>query len=145
MKKYIVVIVLAVVIGSVFAYFIFSSTSSDIALAMSEDEKVYLFQLGVFSSSENAEKKKVECDTAIVEKINEYYYVYGAVYSDIYLVSMLKDYYDESNIDYSVKETIVSSEFLSELQSYEELLKESGNMSVILRTNQIILDKFAIL
>lgn len=145
MKKYIVVVISAILIGSVFAYYIFYITDEDTVLAMNEEEKVYLFQLGVFTSLENANAKKEESGSAIIKQINEYYYVYGAVYSDIYLVSTLKDYYDENNIDYAIKETIISSDFLTELQSYEELLIESDNMDVILKANQIILDKFDIL
>lgn len=145
MKKYIFVVLSALIIGTGFAVYIFSTASEDSILAISENEKVYLFQLGVFSSYENAVDKQNCSDAAIIEQINEYYYVYGAVYSDIYLVSILKEYYDDADIDYALKEVIVTADFFSELQSYEELLKESGNIDVILRTNQIILDKYAIL
>lgn len=145
MKKYILVVVSAVLIGSVFAVYIFSVSKENTIVAMNVEEKVYIFQLGVFSSLENANLKVSESKSAIVEKVNEFYYVYGAIYSDIYLVSNLKEYYENNNIEYSIKEIIVSSEFLEELHSYENLLKESGEIEIILRANQIILDKYAIL
>lgn len=145
MKKYLVVIISAICIGGVFAFFIFSTSSEETLLALQEEEKVYIFQLGVFSSLDNANNYVYSSDAAIIKQVNEYFYVYGAIYSDIYLVTNLKSYYEEHNIDYSLKEVIVDSSFYSDLKSYEQLMSQTTDMEVILRTNQIILDKYAIL
>lgn len=145
MKKYIIAVLIAGTIGLVFAFFIFNKTSDDDLLASNDAHKVYLFQLGVFSDFDNADAQKEKSGAAIITQINEYYYVYGAIYSDINLVSLIKNYYDELDIDYAIKEVVITNEFYEELDSYENLLLETNNMEVILKTNQIILDKYAIL
>ncbi len=99
MKKYLIVILTAIIIGSTFAYYVFSVNKNESVMALKEvNKKVYVFQLGVFSSKENANNKINVVNPSTIKQINEYYYVYGAVYSDIYLVSLFKKYYEEYNI-----------------------------------------------
>ncbi|MFI3261062.1 MAG: hypothetical protein R3Y13_05065 [bacterium] len=148
MKGYLYAVISAIIVGGGFAIFIFCTSSTDndaITVLAGSSEKVYLFQLGVFSSEDNAIAMQEKSTSAIIDQINDYYYVYGAIYSDIYLVSILKDYYDSIGVNYQIKDIIVDYSFYKELTSYETLLIESSNLEVILRTNQIILDKYAIL
>lgn len=144
MKKYLLVVLSAVVIGSIFALYIFDKDFDSVNV-MDEELTAYVFQLGVFTSEDNANSLKDTVGASITVKVNEYYYVYGAVYTDVYLVSNLKTYYEENDINYQIKQMVVDDEFYDELTSYESILSYSDNIDVIIKANQIILDKYAIL
>ncbi len=102
LKKYFIAVISALLVGGLLAMYIFSSkTTDDEVFAISDLNKVYLFQMGVYSNLENASDSINELHSAIVKEYNNYYYVYGAIYSDTYLVNILKNYYDEEKIDYS--------------------------------------------
>ena len=142
MKKYIIVILLAIFIGGIFAYIFLNSPINKTMSVNKEDQKVFLFQLGVFKNKDNAYNLG---NNNIVKEINEYYYVYGAILSDIELINTMKEYYEFNNIEYQVKEVIIDYNFYEELRSYEKLMVESNNINVILNTNKIILDKYSII
>ena len=143
MKKYFIAVAAALIFGGGFAFCIFSSSTKSDELAFENTgEKVYIFQMGVYSSEENANNYASTLESSLIKKIGELYYVYGAVYSEINLISILKTHYDNKKIDYAIKEIIVDDEFYRELISYEKLLMESADIKVITRANQIILDKY---
>ena len=143
MKKYFIAVAAALIFGGGFAFYIFSSSGKTDELAFENTgEKAYIFQMGVYSSEDNANNYASTLESSLIKKIGELYYVYGAVYSEVNLISTLKKNYDEKKIDYAIKEIIVDNEFYRELISYEKLLMESADIKVITRANQIILDKY---
>lgn len=146
MKKYIFAILSAVLIGGVFAIYIFSSdySSEDVLAFENANHSVYLFQLGVYSSLENANSYASSLESYIIKEVGDLYYIYGAIYSELDLVSTLKSYYDANKIEYAIKEVYIDNDFYIELTSYEDLLLESNNIDVIITANQIILDKYIV-
>lgn len=145
MKKYIIAFVSAVAVGSLFAFYMFGTEKEESLKVSSEVQKGYLFQLGVFSNMENATNFSQDIGSSTIIQEGVYYYVYGALYTNEYLVGNIRSYYDSKDIDYAIKEIILSNDFKDELKSYEKLMIESMNIDVILKTNKIILDKYTIL
>ncbi len=143
MKKYLSIMVLAVLCGAVLAYYFINKNSEEEKIVMVESYKVNFFQLGIFSDYNNALNFS-ESNQGIIAEDNGYYTVYSAIYSDPELVLNLKNYYEKHNIDYIVKENIITRDFYEELIEFETLLKRTDSIDVIFKTNELILEDYVI-
>ncbi len=144
MKRNLYVITIALTLGAVFAIYIFENQELSTMPAVVTSGKVYYFQLAMFENEANAKTYLENIEYGIIKKESDFYYIYGALYSNEYLVEKLKNYYTLNNISYVVKENIIGDEDFQELLSYENILLQSDNMEVILRSNQIILENIVL-
>lgn len=145
MKNYLIAVISAAVVGSVLALYIYSKNEVENIEVSNEVYKVYMFQLGVFSEEENAKEYIENTEYGIIEEDKGLYYIYGALYSNEELVIQLKNYYDENDIAYQIKDTIINEYLYEEIKSYEQLLIESKKIEIILKANEIILNKYTII
>ncbi len=143
MKKYIITISLALITGSLFSFYMLRSLNENSIVATSTSIG-YIFQLGVFENIDNANKFIEDTASGIVVKEDNYYYVYSAIYTEDILVNTLELYYKNNNINYFIKEKSIPSNIKNEINEYEKLLVQTNDINVIFKTNQIILDKFAL-
>jgi hypothetical protein len=122
MKKFLITVLLAIIIGGIFGFIAFKKVSSpDNTLPTLFEEKVYAIQAGVFTSYDHATTLANEYSGIIVPDSDKYR-VYLAISSGSNSLSLLKNYYDQLGISYYVKEITSNDSFTSSLNQYESLL-----------------------
>lgn len=127
MKKTLISISLAVVVGIALGIYAFNKIDFDAndnyVSAISISDQVYAIQVGVFENIDNANKLAEKYGGLVVVDENKY-----RVYIDIVssILSDIKNYYDKQGISYYVKTIDVSDNFASKLKDYEELIKAAS-------------------
>ena len=121
MKKFMIFVFLALVIGCSLAYFMFSRERG----LESEKVMVKAFQVGVFTNYDNALRVAYR-NNGIVVSDEGVFRVYVAILNDEDAIDNMRRYYDEIGLNYYLKEISVSKEFLDSIKSSEKLLKDSG-------------------
>ena len=117
MKKKLIIIMLALVIGGSIAYFMFSREYVD----DSGKVRVKAFQVGVFTNYDNA-LKVADRNNGIVVNDNDVYRVYVSILSNQEAVEKMKEYYDEIGLHYYLRDIEVDDEFLNSIKNTEDLL-----------------------
>lgn len=140
MKKYIIIVLCAVLVGGGLAYIIFNKivfTDEEVISGVS----VSAFQVGVFSNYDNA-IKVADRNNGIVIVDDDLYRVYVAILSDKDAIKKVSEYYSEIGLNYYLKEINVSKEFVSEIKDDEELIKKSS-METYNTINLDVLSKYS--
>lgn len=134
MKKTILTIVLAILIGFTFGFFFLKKfTPKTITEVSNIKSQVYAFQIGVYKNKDNATKNATTNNSIIVED-NNLYRVYIALLKDQTLINNLKKYYDSIGLNYYLKAINVSYNTENIINNYELLLNncDSSNYDMIL-------------
>lgn len=134
MKKTILTIVLAILIGFTFGFFFLKKfTPKTIAEVSNIKSQVYAFQIGVYKNKDNATKNATTNNSIVVED-NNLYRVYIALLKDQTLIDNLKKYYDSIGLNYYLKAINVSDSTENIINNYELLLNncDSSNYDMIL-------------
>ena len=135
MKKILLSIMCAIILGSVFGFIIYKRFYNKEELVSSMiNKQVYAFQIGVFESIDNANKLKNKYDGVIVLD-NSKYRVYVALTSSLDTLSILKNYYNDLGISYYIKQINVSDSILDLINSGDEmiLLTDKDNYKAIIK------------
>lgn len=125
MKKVLIIGLVAILIGSGLAYFMFNKIvfkDEDVL----DTKAVNAFQIGVFSNYDNA-LKVADRNNGIVIMDNNLYRVYVAILSDKEAIKKVSNYYEKIGLNYFLKEINVSKEFVKEIKEDEELIKKSSS------------------
>ena len=122
MKKYIITILIAIVVGAVLGIYSFNKfKEEDIRPVFNiTKNQAYAIQIGVFDTYENA-SKLAEKYGGLVILDNEKYRVYISIVNDT--LNLMKSYYDQKGIAYYIRTIDVSQEFIDKLNNYETVLK----------------------
>lgn len=134
MKKTILTIVLAILIGFTFGFFFLKKfTPKTITEVSNIKSQVYAFQIGVYKNKDNATKNATTNNSIVVEDDN-LYRVYIALLKDQTLIDNLKKYYDSIGLNYYLKAINVSDNTENIINNYELLLNncDSSNYDMIL-------------
>lgn len=134
MKKTILTIVLAILIGFTFGFFFLKKfTPKTITEVSNIKSQVYAFQIGVYKNKDNATKNATINNSIVVED-NNLYRVYIALLKDQTLIDNLKKYYDSIGLNYYLKAINVSDNTENIINNYELLLNncDSSNYDMIL-------------
>lgn len=147
MKSYLLAIISAALSGWLFSLYLAYNPSEDIMdiAVFDENIKVKIVELGSFDTYDEAFSLYTILEYVSIISDDDKYTVYGAVYSSDDLMNDYTSYLSALNIDYIIKDKIVSSYFYDDLIAYERLMLSSNDSLVVLKTNKIILDKLAIL
>jgi hypothetical protein len=140
MKKRLMVILFALVLGGGVAYFMFSREYvSDVVKV-----KVKAFQVGVFTNYDNA-LKVADRNNGIVVRDDDLYRVYVSILSSEEAVDKMRKYYDSIGLHYYLRDIEVNSEFLINVRNTEELLFRSDvdayniiNLSVLSEFEELL-------
>ena len=124
MKKVLIIILCALLIGGGIAWFLFNKIVLEDDV-LSNDE-VTAFQVGVFSNYENA-IRVAERNNGIVVSDSDLFRVYVAILYDDEAISKMMNYYDNIGLNYYLKKIRVSSDFIESISSSEELLLKSNS------------------
>ena len=134
MKKTILAILLATIIGFTFGFFFLKKLNTETITEVSNiKSQVYAFQIGVYKNKDNA-LKEASTNNGIVILDNDIYRVYTAILKDATLIDNLKNYYNSIGLNYYLKAINVSSKTSGIIDNYESLLKscDSSNYNLIL-------------
>lgn len=134
MKKTILTIVLAILIGFTFGFFFLKKfTPKTITEVSNIKSQVYAFQIGVYKNKDNATKNATTNNSIVVED-NNLYRVYIALLKDQTLIDNLKKYYNSIGLNYYLKAINVSYNTENIINNYELLLNncDSSNYDMIL-------------
>ena len=127
MKKYLFVIILAFLTGSILAWYVLNNSSA----FAKEKYEVYLFQVGVFNNMENAKKKESEFASSKIILIGDYYHVYSNIFTSTELKEKMEEYYLSSDKTFFVKKIEVDSNLYNELKKYEKLINVDSDYKTI--------------
>ena len=134
MKKTILAILLATIIGFTFGFFFLKKLNTETITEVSNiKSQVYAFQIGVYKNKDNA-LKEASTNNGLVILDNDIYRVYTAILKDATLIDNLKNYYNSIGLNYYLKAINVSSKTSGIIDNYESLLKscDSSNYNLIL-------------
>lgn len=126
MKKTLIMIILAVIVGFSFGYLFLRKFNNEVITEVSSiKSQCYAFQIGVYRNKENA-LKAANDSRGIVILDNDFYRVYIALLKDENLIESLKSYYDTKNVNYYLKAIYISDKTSSILDNYEIILKRTS-------------------
>ena len=119
MKKILLAIVLAILLGGILGIYSYRKLNLVEEMpVMNTLESVYAIQIGVFNNLDNANKMAREYNGITIID-NDKYRVYIAIASNS--LNILKDYYDSKGISYVIKNISVKKEFYTTLREYESM------------------------
>lgn len=139
MKKMIIVVLVAIMLGGGIAYYLFNNVilkSDDIT----KEKVVNAFQVGAFTNYDNA-LRVAQRDNGLVVFDEDIYRVYVAILNDDEAILKLSAYYESIGLEYYLKPIYVSEEFVKEIKDNEELLKVSSSDTYV-TINSDVLSKF---
>jgi len=143
MKKIIIPILIALIIGSIFGFFIFKNIDTNIETVFFGTKELTIFQAGVFLNEENANKFASNFKSTLVYKDDDFFRVYLAILNDTKSIEIMKEHFNLENINYYIRTiTIRENAFIKELQKYETLLLNSTQNSTYDMVNQRILELY---
>ena len=143
MKKVIITVVSALLVGTVFGILYFKNTKDNIADALSLDNEAIAFQVGVFRKLENAQKEAVKYSSGTIIADGEFYRIFIAISNNQEIVNKLKEYYDSKKINYYLKNITIPDEFMSTFTNYQEVLLKTTsydevNKNLLKEYNEVI-------
>lgn len=131
MKKYFKIILIAVVIGSLIAFFFYKDINNEVKAITNKDETIYLFQAGIFKNYENARSFADNFFASIVYQDGEYYRVIIGISYTMDVKVKLEEYFHNKNIEYYLKTCHINKEFIEKIKNYEKILLKSQKDEVI--------------
>lgn len=130
----------AVVVGGVLAFFFYKDIKNEVIAVTTSTDKVYVFQVGVFKSFDNANKYLENYPSGGIYKDNDLYRVIVAVTKNN--KEKLENYFVRLNIEYYIKDILVRENILEKILNYDEVLSQSNKNGVINNINKSSVDLF---
>lgn len=140
MKGYIKVIIIAILIGGLIAFFFYKDIKNEVNALTSQDNTINLFQVGVYKIYDNALNCKNNYDNAIIYEDNGLYRVIIAGVNHVDAKVKLEAFFTNQNIKYYIKDIKVSSDIVNKINNYELVLIKTDSEDVIININKSILD-----
>lgn len=134
MKKKILIILMAIAVGAVLALSTLSMSSKD----SSKKENMFVLQLGIFKSYDNAFEKKQSVKGSIIYQNNDVYYVLAGVSKEETGLYKIEEYLKKENISYYKKQMIISYD-ADNLEKYNLLLQKTSDVETIKTLNEKVL------
>lgn len=124
MKKVLIIILVAILTGSILAYIVFKGSIN--VKAQNNTVPAKAFQIGAYNSLDNA-KRVANRNNGLVVSDNNIYRVYIAILINDEAISKIENYFTNLNITYVIKDINISSNFVTNLNTYEELIIRSSS------------------
>lgn len=135
MKKLMFPVFCSLFLGVMMGYYLFHEYDSTVKIKpvfQETSEKVYFFQLGVYSDLESVQNSTRSFTNYIYALENSQYHVYVALTKSSKNVEKLKGYFKEKGYDIYVKEMVISSEeYLDKLTQYDQVLEKTTEKEAI--------------
>ena len=137
MKRIIIIIVIWIVLGVLFAELILNNN-----IFKGKEYLVYAFQIGAFTEEEKAQELAKTLPSSIILKDGDVYKIYSGIYKNIDIVNKMVVYFEDKNISINLKTINTTSNFYNELENYETILQNTTDEAVFDKVNQGILDLY---
>ena len=133
MKKYLLTFLIALVIGFFLSNFFLKQYEDFDGIKVStRGENIYFIQYGVFSSLENLEENTINLQNYVYNKEDNLYYVYVGITKEKDNAEKIVNYFKSLGYETIVKEFGISNkDFLSQLVNYDEILKNTNDVTAI--------------
>ena len=142
MKTYLKVVIGAIIIGGVFAYFFYKDISKEVIALTNKNYEVSLFQVGVFKNQDNALNYQNNFDCSIIYEDGDYYRVLvGIAYHEENKVK-LESFLTNKGVDYYIKKVKMNEKFIKSLENYETVMLKTDKEEVINNINKAMLELF---
>lgn len=139
MKTYIKIVIGAILIGSLFAFFFYKDINKEVSAVKNNDNKIYLYQVGVYKSLENAINKQLSYNKSVIYKDDDLYRVIIGVSTN---KENFSKYLTSLGYTYYIKELISDASLIIELKKYESLINNQTDAKVIEKVIGNMLDLF---
>ena len=134
MKKKILIILIAIVVGAVLALPTLSMSSKD----SSKKENMFVLQLGIFKNYDNAFEKKQSVKGSIIYQNKDVYYVLAGVSKEETGLYKIEEYLKKENISYYKKQMTICYD-ADNLVKYNLLLQKTNDEETIKTLNEKVL------
>ena len=125
MKKTLLTILGAILVGFGLGLFFFKKFDTNIEALATSVKSIYAVQVGVYKNIDNAKDVANKME-GIVVLDNDYYRVYFDIIKDKEILNSREEYYKNNNINYYLKIINPSKEFITKLDDYEIILKNTS-------------------
>ncbi|CCZ89143.1 unknown [Coprobacillus sp. CAG:605] len=125
MKKTLLTILGAILVGFGLGLFFFKKFDTNIEALATSVKSIYAVQVGVYKNIDNAKEVANKME-GIVVLDNDYYRVYIDIIKDKEILNSREEYYKNNNINYYLKIINPSKEFITKLDDYEIILKNTS-------------------
>lgn len=142
MKKTFMMMIIAVVLGSIAGSFLFSNYKENNVYAFSNSKKLYFLQEGVYSSIDSVNKNTKDLSNKLVIPDNDKYHVYVGITSNIKNAKKIKNIY--KNMGYSIYQkeiNVNNNEFLNNIEQFDILL-DKANKNDLLTIEEVVLSNY---
>ena len=142
MKKTFMMMIIAVVLGSIAGSVLFSNYKENNVYAFSNSKNLYFLQEGVYSSMDSVNRNTKDLNNKLVILDNDKYHVYVGITSNIKNAKKIKDVYKDMGYSIYQKEINVSNtEFLNNIEQFDILL-DKANKSDLLTIEEVVLSNY---
>ena len=133
MKKYLLTILIALIVGFFLGNFLLKQYNDYNSLTVStETTELYFFQYGVYSSLENMEENTINLENYIYKIEDNKYYVYIGLTGNKNNIDKLNKYFKSLGYDVIVKSYYISNqEFINLLNNFDEVIKNTEDSTVL--------------
>lgn len=140
MKAYLKIVVGAVFIGGVMAFFFYKDIKSEVIAMTKERDVVYLFQTGVFKNYDNAVAFSEKFKQKGIYQDDEFYRVFLSI--TVNNKEKLIDFYEQRDIEFYVKEVVVDETLKKKIENYDLVLEKTVKEDVFYSINQAMIELF---
>lgn len=133
MKNYLKIVIGAIFIGGIMAFFFYHDIKKEVIAISNPEKSVYVFQVGVFKSLENAQKFVQNYPSGEIYRDKDIYRIIIA--ATITNKEKLEIHFKNNEIEYFVKEFSLTKD-LDKIKEYDELLSKTDKPEVINSINK---------
>lgn len=145
MKKYILSISLALIIGVLFGNYFLKQYDyyEGIKFTSNEGDTLYFIRYNIYNSLEEMEKGTISLVNYIYTVVDNKYYVYIGITNNSDNLIKLNNYFSSLGYRTITEEFLVTNkDFLLELENYENILLNTEDDVVISSISSLVLEKY---
>lgn len=132
MKKVFITIIMAILLGCVFAFFFFKDNNKkEVVSTYPTITTGYAFQVGVYRNLDNAKKEANKYVSGTIITDNEFNRVYIGLGKNLIVLDKLKEYYNSKNINYYMRRIDIPKDFSETFNMYEQVLRDTNDIDII--------------
>ncbi len=143
--KYFFPILVALIMGFILGYYIYEKydNKNKIQTVFNNSNELYFIQLGVYKNKDNMENKMKSLSYYIYSKEDDLYHAFGCITHDKNNLTKIKGYYNSIKYNiYEKKYQVDNDGFLTVLDQYDELLKQTNDDKTIEAICSQVLSKY---
>lgn len=145
MKKIIIILIGSVLLGSLFAFYIYREYNSKIEIipTLSSNETIYLLQIGAYEKEDNVIKVTKTLPNYYVENDGGLYHIYIGIVKNKENIDKIKEFYKVFGNNIYVREKNTSNiQLIEMLEAYEKILINTTKKEVAYTINKELLNKY---